>query len=160
MGPNLNVCRENVLYNFSDSGPCLPAFLFPVPRWGPVGPGISASETSSSYPCRSMSLWASLHREWDPTSREGLSPLITRPIPALKKQDVKNGLSRTFDPACKITATLTLPCWRSMSGPQTHFQWNVISNQWPTGRHAHISDATGKTSFLENGQRTGRTDST
>lgn len=134
----------------------LPPFL-PMPRRGPVWPGISASEASSSCRCRSMCLWAALRREWDPTSRESLSPLITRLLPVLKKQDVKNGLSRTFDPACKIPATLTLPCWRSMYGPQRRFQWNVISNQWPTRRHANTADCAGKPSRIKNGQRTGGT---
>lgn len=157
-----HVCREKVLSDVSDSGSLVRSFVRSfLPSSNTKGPHVAQdlSQTSNSCHCRSMCRWVSLLREWDQMSREGLSPLITRPIPALKKQDVRNGLSRTFDPACKITATLTLPCWRSVSGPQRHFQWNVISNQWPTHRHAHISDAAGKPYFLKNGQRMDRTDS-
>lgn len=43
-----------------------------------------------------MCLWATLHGERDPRGRGSMSPLVTLPIPVLKKQDVKNGQPAHF----------------------------------------------------------------
>lgn len=100
-------------------------------------PGAPASETSRCY-CQSLYELSAQSGEWEQSSRDSSSPLITLPIPGLQKQDVKKGLSRTFDPACKVTAALTPPCWTPVYGPQRHFQQNVISNQWPPPGHVHL----------------------
>lgn len=112
-------------------------------------PGAPASETSRCY-CQSLCELSAQSGE----GAEQQGQLVTfdhSPCPGATETRREEGPLENFDPACKVTAALTPPCWTPVYGRQRHFQRNVISNQWPPRGHVSISDSMGRPSFTKKG---------
>ena len=96
---------------------------------------------------------AGLHSERHQRSRGSLSPLITHPIPVLKKQDVRNGwVAQLFQPGEWLQPELF-----SAGGPWTVLRGTFSGMAFPISGHCgHTdnSDSTGRWSFMKKEQKT------